>query len=228
MSDKAAYATGWVIQVTPNGNIVWHNGGTTSFGAYVGLQLDKEIGVVVLTNEANVGFPDAVGEWVLDRLLGNPEVDHVGERLKLAKASAEKDARLWVRPANPRPSPPPVRPASRQLHPSGGGQGHRQTGGRRTCDGTRDGRAETQSVGRGDLYRHACAEWPACGRGGESRSATAFLRAVPIGRDRRTQRASPHDKRRPNLRVQAGVGGKTRSCGLTHDRHGNRCRVGTF
>jgi CubicO group peptidase (beta-lactamase class C family) len=33
MSDKAAHATGWVIQATPNGNIVWHNGGTTSFGA---------------------------------------------------------------------------------------------------------------------------------------------------------------------------------------------------
>ena len=140
--------------MTPNGNIVWHNGGTTSFGAYVGLQRDKRIGVVVLTNEANVGFPDAAGEWVLDRLLGNPEVDHVGERLKLAKASAEKDAMLWVRPANPRPSPP-FGPLAGS-HPSGGGQGHRQAGGRRTCDGARDRRAETQSVGRGDLYRHAC------------------------------------------------------------------------
>jgi len=105
-SDKAAYAMGWIIAATPNGTIVWHNGGTPSFGAYVGLQLDKRIGVVVLTNEANVGFPDAVGAWVLDRLLGNPDVDHVTERLKLAKASAEKDAKVWVRPANPRRFPP--------------------------------------------------------------------------------------------------------------------------
>jgi CubicO group peptidase (beta-lactamase class C family) len=120
MSDKAAYAMGWVIQATPNGNIVWHNGGTTSFGAYVGLQRDKRIGIVVLTNEANVGFPDAVGEWVLDRLLGNPEVDHVGERLKLAKASAEKDAKLWVRPANPRPSPPFGPLAGSFTHPAVG------------------------------------------------------------------------------------------------------------
>ena len=41
INDKAAYAMGWVVQATPNGNIVWHNGGTPSFGAYVGLQLDR-------------------------------------------------------------------------------------------------------------------------------------------------------------------------------------------
>src|SRR5262249_50752356 len=81
MSDKAAYAMGWVIQTTPNGDVIWHNGGTDSFGSYVGLQLDRGVGVVVLTNEKNVGFPDAIGAWVLDRLLGNPDVDRVAERL---------------------------------------------------------------------------------------------------------------------------------------------------
>jgi CubicO group peptidase (beta-lactamase class C family) len=106
MNDKAAYAMGWVIQMTQNGVLVWHNGGTPSFGSYVGMELNKRIGVVVLTNEANVGFPDAIGAWVLDRLLGNPDVDHVAERLKLAKIGAENDVRLWARPANPRPFPP--------------------------------------------------------------------------------------------------------------------------
>jgi hypothetical protein len=98
------------------------------FGAYVGLQLDKRIGVVVLTNEANVDFPDAVGQWVLDRLLGNPEVDHVGERLKLAKASAEKDAKLWVRPANPRPSLPFGPLAGSFAHPAVGKVSVKQEG----------------------------------------------------------------------------------------------------
>ena len=28
LSDKVAYAMGWVVQQTPNGTIVWHNGGT--------------------------------------------------------------------------------------------------------------------------------------------------------------------------------------------------------
>ena len=29
LSDKVAYAMGWVVQQTPNGTIVWHNGGTS-------------------------------------------------------------------------------------------------------------------------------------------------------------------------------------------------------
>ena len=62
VNDKNFYALGWLITETPNGNVIWHNGGTTSFGAYFGLQLDRGVGVVVLTNQQNVGFPDAVGQ----------------------------------------------------------------------------------------------------------------------------------------------------------------------
>ena len=57
---------------TPNGSIVWHNGGTNSFGAFIGLLLDNAVGVIVLTNQQNVGLPDAIGLWALDRLLDNP------------------------------------------------------------------------------------------------------------------------------------------------------------
>jgi CubicO group peptidase (beta-lactamase class C family) len=32
INEKNAYALGWVISQTPNGTVVWHNGGTTSFG----------------------------------------------------------------------------------------------------------------------------------------------------------------------------------------------------
>lgn len=91
MSDKLAYAMGWVVQMTPNGRIVWHNGGTTAFGAFIGMAPDKDVGVIVLTNETNVGLPDAIGEWTLDRLLGNPEVDHVARRLEAARAAAAAD-----------------------------------------------------------------------------------------------------------------------------------------
>ena len=82
----------------------------------------------MLTNEANVGFPDAVGAWVLDRLLGNPEVDHVAARLKLAKAWAEKDAKLWARPANPRPFPPLAPLAGSFANPAVGKATVRQDG----------------------------------------------------------------------------------------------------
>jgi CubicO group peptidase (beta-lactamase class C family) len=105
VSDRLAYAMGWMNFATPNGTIVWHNGGTPAFGAFVGLQLDRKIGVVVLTNETNVTLPDSIGFWVFDRLLGNPEVDHVANGLKNAKAGAERSAGLWAKPGSPRQAP---------------------------------------------------------------------------------------------------------------------------
>jgi CubicO group peptidase (beta-lactamase class C family) len=120
MSDKLAYAMGWVIQQTPNGTIVWHNGGTAAFGAYVGLLPAKDAGVVVLSNEANAGFPDAVGRWVMDRLLGNPKVDHVADTFKAASAAYGKSARMFARPDKPRPFPPLPPLAGTFLNPSFG------------------------------------------------------------------------------------------------------------
>jgi CubicO group peptidase (beta-lactamase class C family) len=118
ISDKVSYALGWVIQQTPNGTIVWHNGGTPGFGAYIGLVPDREVGVIVLTNTVNMGMPDAVGLWTLERLLGNPEADHVAERLKAARANFETAAKLFAKPANPRPFPPLAPLAGGFSHPS--------------------------------------------------------------------------------------------------------------
>ena len=109
LNDKVAYAMGWVLQSTPNGMITWHNGGTPSFGAYIGTALDHDVGVIVLTNLQNVGLPDAVGEWTLDRLLGNPDVDHVTKRLEAAKAAAAGAAAAFAPVADPAP-PPPLAP----------------------------------------------------------------------------------------------------------------------
>lgn len=106
INDRMAYALGWVIIQTPNGNVVWHDGGTSAFGSYVGLELDKHIGVIVLSNQSNVGFPDAIGAWTFDRLLGNSEVDHVAEALRKAKKKFADDNRMFAKPTNPRPFPP--------------------------------------------------------------------------------------------------------------------------
>jgi CubicO group peptidase (beta-lactamase class C family) len=103
INDKMAYAFGWVLSQTPNGNIVWHNGGTNGFGCYVGVELDKHIGVIVLTNQTNVGFPDAIGAWIFDRLVGNSAVDHVADALKRATKKFADDDKIFARPANPRP-----------------------------------------------------------------------------------------------------------------------------
>jgi CubicO group peptidase (beta-lactamase class C family) len=120
LSDKASYALGWVIQQTPNGNIVWHNGGTAAFGAYVGMVPDKDIGVIVLTNETNAGLPDAIGRWILDQILGNAKVDHVADVLKAAKANFGTAAKLYARPAGPRPIPPLAPLAGTFANPSFG------------------------------------------------------------------------------------------------------------
>jgi CubicO group peptidase (beta-lactamase class C family) len=106
VSDKLFYALGWIVQQTPNGNIVWHNGGTRSFGAYVGLVPDRNVGIIVLTNEINVGLPDAIGQWSLDRILGNPDADHAADALKRATTAFEAGEKLFAKPASPRPFPP--------------------------------------------------------------------------------------------------------------------------
>jgi CubicO group peptidase (beta-lactamase class C family) len=106
ISDRAGYALGWFIQQTPNGTIHWHNGGTTSFGSIVALQLDRKVGVVILTNETLVGMPDSIGLWVLDRIMDNPVVDYAATSLDRAKTEAAKYVKLFERPARAQPSPP--------------------------------------------------------------------------------------------------------------------------
>ncbi len=106
MSDKVSYAMGWVVQQTPNGTIVWHNGGTSAFGSYFGLLPEKKAAVIILTNETNVGLPDALGRWMVDRLLDNPKVDLVAEVHKAALAQFERSVGLFAKPDKPRPFPP--------------------------------------------------------------------------------------------------------------------------
>lgn len=67
-------ALGWVVGQMPNGNILWHDGGTPGFGSYIALVPDRNIGVIVLTNEDNEGFQDAIGLWTLDRILDDPNL----------------------------------------------------------------------------------------------------------------------------------------------------------
>jgi CubicO group peptidase (beta-lactamase class C family) len=123
LSDKISYALGWIIQQTHNSNIVWHNGGTNGFGAYVGMVPDKSVGVIVLSNETNVGFPDAIGLWTLDRILDNPKVDYAADTLKAAKNKFETAAKLFAKPANPRPFPPLAPLAGNFVNPSIGAVG---------------------------------------------------------------------------------------------------------
>jgi CubicO group peptidase (beta-lactamase class C family) len=105
VSDKSSYAMGWLQMPTPNGTIVCHDGGTNGFGSFLGLLPERDVGVIVLSNEANVGLPVALGIWALDRLLDNPVVDHAATALKDAKAKFASEEKVFAKPASPRPFP---------------------------------------------------------------------------------------------------------------------------
>ena len=105
-SATVSYALGWIVQQTPNGAVIWHNGGVAGFGAMVLLQLDRKLGIIVLSNQSNVGLPDSVGLWAMDRLLGNPTVDYAAQSLVRAKSTYADSVKQFARPADPQPSPP--------------------------------------------------------------------------------------------------------------------------
>jgi CubicO group peptidase (beta-lactamase class C family) len=105
VEDKVSYAMGWYVARTRNGSIVWHDGDTNSYGAFLGMLPDRDVGVIVLTNEGNRGLPAAIGMWALDRLLDNPAVDYIADTLKQAKSEFASFEKLFDKPANPRPFP---------------------------------------------------------------------------------------------------------------------------
>jgi hypothetical protein len=120
LTDAVSYAMGWYIYQTPNGSTVWHDGDALSFGSFVGIVPDRNVGVIILTNETNVGFPVSIGGWMLDRILGNPKVDYVANKLSEAKTGFEATAKLFAKPAYPRPFPPLVPLAGNFVNPSFG------------------------------------------------------------------------------------------------------------
>jgi CubicO group peptidase (beta-lactamase class C family) len=120
LNDKLSYALGWYNYLTPNGNILWHDGDALSFGSFVGLVPDKNIGIIILTNETNVTAPNSLGVWLLDRILGNAKHDPVAENLKNAKAKFEATAKLFTKPANPQPFPRLAPLAGNFVNPSFG------------------------------------------------------------------------------------------------------------
>jgi CubicO group peptidase (beta-lactamase class C family) len=105
-TETTSYDMGWFTTRTPNGAIVWHNGGSDGFGAYVGMSLERRFAVVILTNLTHTGMPDAIGNWIFDRVFGNPVVDHVEEAFKRRQAALEAQAKASARPEHPRPFSP--------------------------------------------------------------------------------------------------------------------------
>lgn len=93
MSERTSYAVGWVVTATPQGRVIWHNGGTSGFGAHVGFLPDGKTGIVILTNLGSSAMADALAQWFYDRVLGNPVVDNVALGAAAARANRERERR---------------------------------------------------------------------------------------------------------------------------------------
>lgn len=89
MGERLGYALGWVVTSTPRGRAIWHNGGTSGFGAHAGFLPDARTGIVILTNIDSPAMADSVAHWFYDRVLGNPAVDNVG--LAAAAATSQRE-----------------------------------------------------------------------------------------------------------------------------------------
>jgi Beta-lactamase len=118
VTPTVSYNLGWMTFQTPNAALLFHDGDTLSFGAFVGLQPERKVGVVILMNAQNVGFPDALGIWILDRILGNPETDYIATTLAAAKTNFAATEARFARPADPRPQAPPATLAGEFSSPS--------------------------------------------------------------------------------------------------------------
>lgn len=104
INEQQSYAMGWVIHDTPNGRIVWHNGGTNGFGAHVGLVPHLAVGIVILSNEENRGFADGAAAAFYQALLGNPPFDVLSSALEHARENEEERRAKFTPPASPRPA----------------------------------------------------------------------------------------------------------------------------
>jgi D-alanyl-D-alanine-carboxypeptidase/D-alanyl-D-alanine-endopeptidase len=67
INPRVKVALGWHVTLRPEGQIVWHNGGTPGFRSFAGFNPKTGVGVVVLSN-ANTGVlgPDDIGLHLLD------------------------------------------------------------------------------------------------------------------------------------------------------------------
>ena len=55
----------WLIQRTPGGTVIWHNGGTGGYRTFAGIDPSRKIGVVIMTNSSGAGSDD-IGMHLLD------------------------------------------------------------------------------------------------------------------------------------------------------------------
>ncbi|MBL4940304.1 MAG: serine hydrolase [Colwellia sp.] len=62
-SETLSIGLAWLTTEAPDGDIIWHNGGTGGYRSFIGFNKNMEVGVVVLANSQD--DPDAIGRAIL-------------------------------------------------------------------------------------------------------------------------------------------------------------------
>ena len=120
ITDKVSYAMGWVIQQTPNGNIVWHNGGTHGLrrlrrhGARQGCRRHRP------DQRNQCGFPGRDRPVDFRPAARQPRGRPRGRHAQGGKSQFETADKLFAKPASPRPFPPLAPLAGNFANPSFG------------------------------------------------------------------------------------------------------------
>ncbi|PWK72583.1 serine hydrolase [Aminobacter sp. AP02] len=90
---------GWVISGSGDGQIVWHNGGTGGYRAFLGFMPAKGVGVVALSNTATEIGVDDIGRHLLDGR--NPLAEPPRERVAVTLDPATYDRYVGDYPLSP-------------------------------------------------------------------------------------------------------------------------------
>jgi serine-type D-Ala-D-Ala carboxypeptidase/endopeptidase len=65
-------AMGWLVSGTDEGYVHWHNGGIAGFGSFIALDLERQLGVAVLTSRVHTPRLDEVAMTVISELRQKP------------------------------------------------------------------------------------------------------------------------------------------------------------
>jgi CubicO group peptidase (beta-lactamase class C family) len=99
INDDQSYALGWIVSPMPKDTIIWHKGSTFGFGAFVGWWVKAKTGVVILTNEADHGFPAALAMWRLEWLATGekPNKDYVQQAFDHEVEEYKKEVKRYTK-----------------------------------------------------------------------------------------------------------------------------------
>ena len=109
IGESTFYCMGWLRVMLNDEQVIWHNGGTPGHTTFVGIQPERGIGIVVLSNLGGTQMPDAVGLKFFEMVQGIQGPDYSAQFLARRQTPE-------VKPILNLPSPPEL--SGRYEHPA--------------------------------------------------------------------------------------------------------------